>query len=81
MSIFQGGRIAAFTPDGALERVIDMPVSLISSVAFGGPDLDRLYVTTIDPSEFGWPAEEGAGALYVVDGLGVCGTPEPRYGG
>jgi L-arabinonolactonase len=81
MAIFRAGRVAAFRPDGKVERVFDMPVRLISSVGFGGPDLDRLYVTTIDPTFFGDPAEAGAGDLYVVDGLGARGLPEPRYAG
>jgi L-arabinonolactonase len=81
MAIYEGGKIAAFRPDGTLERIVPMPVSLAVSVTFGGPDLDRLYVTTIDPAFFNKPAEEGAGAVFVIDGLGVRGLPEPRYAG
>ena len=58
-----------------------MPVKLVSSVAFGGPDLDRLFVTTIAHGSLGEPAEEGAGALYVIDGLGAKGRPEHRFAG
>jgi sugar lactone lactonase YvrE len=81
VSIFQAGKIAAYRPDGRLERVIDMPAKLISSVAWGGEGLDRLFVTTIDPAAFGWGAEEGGGYVYVVDGLGTRGLPEGRYAG
>jgi L-arabinonolactonase len=81
MAIFQAGRVAAFRPDGKVERVVDLPVRLISSVAFGGPDLDQLYATTIDPGFFGEPAEPGAGDLYVIEGLGTRGLPEPRFAG
>jgi L-arabinonolactonase len=81
ISIFEGAKIAAFLPDGKLDRVIDMPVRLISSVAFGGPDLDRLYVTTIDPTQFGWAEEPGSGFLYVVEGLGARGVAESRFAG
>lgn len=81
ISIFEGAKIAAYGADGALVRVIDMPARLISSVAFGGPDLDRLFVTTIDPGQFGWPAEEAGGFLYVVDGLGARGVSEARFAG
>jgi len=79
VSIFQGAKVAAYRPDGKLERTVDLPARLISSVAWGGAGLDRLYITTIDPEQFGWPAEEGSGYVYVVDGLGARGTPEPRY--
>ena len=59
----------------------DLPVKLISSVAWGGAGLDQLYVTTIDPVQFGWAPEEGGGNVYVVEGLGTRGVPEGRYAG
>lgn len=79
VAIYQGGKVAAYRPDGALERTIDMPVKLVSSVGFGGPDLDRLFVTTIAHGSLGEAVEEGAGALYVIDGLGMTGRPEHRF--
>ncbi|MCB2077321.1 MAG: SMP-30/gluconolactonase/LRE family protein [Novosphingobium sp.] len=81
MSVFEAGKVAAFRPDGGLERVIDMPVRLISSVAIGGPKLDTLYVTTIDPTEFGGEPEEGSGHVYAVEGLGIRGVPEAWFSG
>ena len=81
VSIFQAGKVAAFRPDGRLERVIDLPAKLISSVAWGGDRLDRLFVTTINPAAFGWKAEDGGGHVYVVDGLGSRGVAEGRYAG
>jgi sugar lactone lactonase YvrE len=81
LAIYQGGKVAAFRPDGTLERVIDMPVKLVSSVAFGGRDLDRLFVTTIQHGSLGEPVEDGAGDLYVIDGLGAKGRPEHRFAG
>jgi sugar lactone lactonase YvrE len=77
-AIYGGGKIAAFRPDGKLERVVATPVRLTSSVGFGGPGLDRLYVTTIMHGVHGDPVEQGAGDLYVIDGLGARGTAEPR---
>lgn len=78
MAIYGGGKVAAFRPDGRLERTVDLPVKLVSSVAFGGPDLDRLYVTTIEHGALGEPVEAGAGELYLVEGLGARGVVEPR---
>jgi len=80
-AIFRGGKIVAFRPDGKVERVVDMPVQMAVSVSFGGPDLDQLYVTTIDPAFFGEPPEDGAGEVYVIEGLGARGVAEPRYAG
>ncbi|CAN7635618.1 SMP-30/gluconolactonase/LRE family protein [Phenylobacterium sp. LjRoot225] len=81
VAIFRGAKVAAFRPDGRLERTIDLPVSLPGSVMFGGADLDQLFVVTIDPAYFNEPTETGAGWLYVVEGLGARGLPEPRFAG
>lgn len=77
-AINQGGKIAAFRPDGTLERTVELPASHPGSVMFGGADLDALYVTTIDPTYFGQPADEHGGFLYRVSGLGARGLPEMR---
>ncbi|CAN7436505.1 SMP-30/gluconolactonase/LRE family protein [Phenylobacterium sp. LjRoot219] len=81
MAIFRAGKVVAFRPDGRVEREVAMPVRLAVSVAFGGANLDQLYVTTIDPSFFGEPAQAGGGEVYVIEGLGVRGVPEPRFAG
>lgn len=87
VAIFRAGKIAAFRPDGVLDRLFDMPVKLVSSVAFGGPELDRLYVTTIahDVSagrDAGHDAaDEQAGSLFVIEGLNAHGRPEPVFAG
>ncbi|HTN60810.1 MAG TPA: SMP-30/gluconolactonase/LRE family protein [Devosia sp.] len=86
MAICEGSKVVAFRPDGGIERVIDMPNTLIASVMFGGPNLDRLFVTTIDPlalKALGMDkaAEDGGGSTYVIDGLGARGLPEPRFAG
>ena len=81
MALYTGGKLAAFRPDGQIERIIDMPVSQPASVMFGGPDLDQLYVVTIDPACFGQPAEEDAGQVFLIEGLGARGGPEIRYRG
>lgn len=81
MAIFEAGAVAAFRPDGKLERVVPMPVKMASSVMFGGSDLGELYVTSVDPSFFGGAPEADAGHVFIVEGLGARGLPEPRYGG
>lgn len=72
------GKIACFNPDGSVNRVLDTDVKWVSSVQFGGPDLDRLYVTSFDPAAaVGRPPDDNSGFLYVIDGLGVKGVAEP----
>jgi sugar lactone lactonase YvrE len=77
--VLLGGKVVRLTGEGR-DRVIDLPVVNPSDVAFGGPRLDRLFVTSIsfelDPSS---PVGEDDGCLCVVDGLGVAGRPETRF--
>ena len=40
------GKVVRYAPDGSVDREIDFPVPAPSSCAFGGPELDALYVTT-----------------------------------
>ena len=86
VALYRAGKIAAYRPDGTLERLIDMPVSLASSVAFGGPELDRLFVTTIAHDlAAGGDEQDGSddlpGSLFVIDGLGAKGLPEALFAG
>lgn len=84
VTIFRGAKIAAFRPDGTLERVIDMPVPLVSSLCFGGPQLDQLFVTTIahdvTAGQDGGGDRGDAGCLFLVEGVGARGRAEPRFG-
>lgn len=81
MALFQAGKVGVFRPDGRLERLVEVPPRLVSSVAFGGPNLDRLYVTSLDPRFFKAEPEPGGGDTFVVEGLGARGLPEPLYAG
>jgi len=70
--------IARFDPAGRMVSHFMFPVRYPTSVAFGGRDLDVLYVTSISRSlRFEDPAED-AGGLFAVEGLGVRGLSEPR---
>lgn len=75
-----GSAVLRVTPCGVVDRHIAMPVERPSMPAFGGGDLETLFVTTIgrrtpDSDEPGNP-----GGLYAFD-PGVRGLPEPRFGG
>jgi L-arabinonolactonase len=80
--LIQVGKIARIAPDGALDRLIDAPTDLPSCVAFGGPDLATLYVTSIKDSGTGRAVSRhpNGGMLYAIEGLGAKGLPEARFG-
>ena len=79
---YDGWRITRYSPDGRIARTIDLPVQRPTSCAFGGPDLDILYVTTASQrlSAEELAQQPLAGALLALD-VGVRGLPEPRYVG
>lgn len=54
-----GGCLTRYGPDGKRERRIDLPASQTSSLAFGGPDLDEIYVTSAAKSNALVLAPEG----------------------
>jgi sugar lactone lactonase YvrE len=76
------GRLARYAPDGKLERVIELPVSRGTSVMFGGPDLDILYVTTMRATltEAQLAEEPLAGSLLALR-PGVKGLAETPFAG
>jgi sugar lactone lactonase YvrE len=78
----RGGRVTRYAPDGSVDTVIKLPISLPSMCAFGGDNLDILYVTSAREflSESKLSEEPLAGGVFAID-VGVRGLPEPRFRG
>ena len=77
-----GGRIIRYAPDGSIDREIKVPVRNVTSVMFGGRDLNVLYFTSMAKPVRGVPnTQAGAGGLFAIHGLGVKGLPEVRFAG
>ena len=76
------GKLTRYRPDGTVDRVIDMPVKKVTSVMFGGPDLDVLYVTSMAKPPLPRFPGDGVmrGSLFAIHGLGIRGIAEPRFG-
>ena len=72
-----GSAVARLTPAGLLDRIVELPARKPTAPAFGGPDLDLLYVTSIG-DEYA-ADQDGQGHLYSVD-VGVRGLAEPVFG-
>jgi len=74
--------IACIAPDGTLLRQIALPIPYPSCPAFGGPDRDVLYVSSISDSEHRLKSDHpDAGRILAIEGLGVRGVPEARWPG
>ena len=75
------GQVARLAPDGTLDRLIEMPCSRPTSVMFGGPNLEDIYITSISESHNMTADGADDGGLFVIKGLGIKGVPEPRFKG
>jgi sugar lactone lactonase YvrE len=79
-ALFEGGRIQRYAPDGSLLAEYPVPARCPTMVAFGGPDLKTLYVTS---ARTGRPADELAalphsGSLFSMR-VEVPGRPEYQF--
>jgi sugar lactone lactonase YvrE len=76
---FNSWRVVRYAPDGRIDRLIELPAERPTCCAFGGPNLDILYVTTASQwmTESELTAQPMAGALLAID-MDVPGLPEPR---
>ncbi|WDY59189.1 glucurono-1,5-lactonase [Pseudomonas sp. PSKL.D1] len=73
------GQIHRFTPDGRLDRSLSVPVKKPAMCAFGGANLDTLFVTSIRPA--GDLADQPlAGGVFALR-PGVKGLEEPAWRG
>ncbi|MGA8116934.1 MAG: SMP-30/gluconolactonase/LRE family protein [Actinocatenispora sp.] len=79
VALWCGAAVRRYSPDGALEAHLPLPVRHVTACAFGGPELDTLYITTsqIDVTE---PERAYAGALFVCR-PGVRGLPVLPFAG
>jgi L-arabinonolactonase len=74
------GRVVRYAPDGEIDRILEVPASQPTCVAFGGPGLDLLFVTS---ARDGLSARElarqpSAGDIFVYK-IGCVGLAENQF--
>ncbi|WP_151639300.1 SMP-30/gluconolactonase/LRE family protein [Noviherbaspirillum aerium] len=79
-AMYEGGRLLRLSPSGETIREIELPVRCPTMVAFGGPQLRTLYITTVSHKR---PPEELAryplsGCVLAME-TEVAGLPEHAY--
>lgn len=77
---WDGARVVRYTPDGKIDRIVEVPAKRATCAALGGPDLKTLYITSAwdrmgrDDRE-AWPL---SGDLFAVD-VDIPGLPDPKF--
>lgn len=79
VALWGGGAVHRYSTDGELTAVVEVAASQVTSCAFGGDDLTRLYITT---SRLGLEAgaDPAAGSVFTVE-PGIAGVPLLAFGG
>lgn len=72
VALYNGGCVARFTPDGELDRSVEVPARGVTSLCFGGSDMCDLYIVTADNTE----EPSRGGTIFRTRSL-VAGLPAP----
>jgi sugar lactone lactonase YvrE len=79
VALARGGQVHRYTAEGALDAVIELPVTKVTACTFGGPRLDELFITT-SREGLADSAEPQAGSLF-RSLPGVTGLPVREFAG
>ena len=81
VALFRGAKVRRYRPDARIDLEVHVPVTLVTSCAFGGPDARDLYITTarhrLTPAE---AAEQTTAGGVFVCRPGPAGRLPFRYG-
>lgn len=79
---WEGRRVVRVAPNGKIDRIIEVPVWKPTCCAFGGANLDTLYITTsrLMSDEEMLSKEPQSGGLFAVE-PGVCGVIDAPFAG
>jgi len=64
VALWGGWAVQRYDPDGQMVGRVEVPASQVTSVAFGGPDLDELYITCARRDNEGDPRQPAAGGIF-----------------
>jgi sugar lactone lactonase YvrE len=79
VALWAGSAVHRYTPEGRLADVIELPATQVTACAFGGAELDTLYITT-SRQALADGEQPAAGALFAAV-PGVRGVPVLPFAG
>ncbi|MCE6993400.1 SMP-30/gluconolactonase/LRE family protein [Saccharothrix sp. S26] len=80
VALWGGAALHRYTPDGRLDREVELPVGQPTACCFGGADFTDLYVTTARVGLGEGASSELAGSVLVLPGVGE-GLPSTAFAG
>jgi sugar lactone lactonase YvrE len=82
LALWHGGAVHRYGSDGHLKEIIEVPATHVTSVAFGGADLETLFITTARSVRTAAQAEREphAGSMFAVRPGAVGRVPTPFSG-
>lgn len=80
VALWGGAALHRYTPDGRLDREIELPVGQPTACCFGGVDFTDLYVTSARVGLGEGASSELAGSVLVLPGVGE-GLPSTAFAG
>jgi len=82
IAFWDGWCLRRYSPAGEWLETVKLPVQRPTSCTFGGPDMDRLYITSArrDFDEAALAMQPNAGALFMLT-PGVRGIPDMPFAG
>ncbi|MET9425285.1 SMP-30/gluconolactonase/LRE family protein [Streptomyces sp. NPDC006540] len=78
VALWDGAAVRRYTPEGVLDRVVELPVRRPTACAFGGSGLTDLYVTSARKGQAA--PHPLSGSLLVLPGAGQ-GVTQPAFAG
>jgi sugar lactone lactonase YvrE len=79
VALSNASAVRRYTADGALDEVVELPVTKVTACTFAGPRLDQLFITT-SREGLDTGAEPAAGSLFRAV-PGVTGLPVREFAG
>lgn len=81
IAFWDGWCLRRLSPEGEVLQVVEMPIERPTSCAFGGPEMNRLFVTSarIGLNASALAVQPSAGALFMLE-TSVRGLPDRPFG-
>ena len=79
VAYFGGGQVCRYTPDGALDQIVDVQARQVTACTFGGSGLDELFITT--SREGLAPGDDPLGGSLFRAEVGIRGQPAREFAG